>query len=109
MSTQSTLELPRPRPGGPEEQSQLKHSHKSTEQPAAETYPRVLPANLPRVSEPERNHGESLVLPGLEVLPAPEVLFSLDLRKNKRWNHHQQHQTASKQTWSFRWNSWGLI
>lgn len=49
------------------------------------TYPRVLPASLPRVSEPERNHGESLVLPGLEVLPAPELLFSFDLGKIKRW------------------------
>lgn len=51
------------------------------------TYPRVLPANLPRVSEPERNHGESLVLPGLEVLPVPELLFSFDLGKIKRKYH----------------------
>ena len=50
----------------------------------ATAYPRVLPASLPRVSEPERNHGESLVLPGLEVLPAPELLFNFDLGKNKR-------------------------
>ena len=48
------------------------------------TYPRVLPASLPRVSEPERNHGESLVLPGLDVLPAPELLFNFDLGKNQK-------------------------
>jgi hypothetical protein len=49
----------------------------------ATTYPRVLPASLPRVSEPERNHGESLVLPGLDVLPAPELLFNFDLGKKQ--------------------------
>lgn len=48
------------------------------------TYPRVLPASLPRVSEPERNHGESLVLPGLDVLPAPELLFNFDLGKKQK-------------------------
>lgn len=42
----------------------------------SKTYPRVLPASLPRVSEPDRNHGESLVLPGLDVLPAPEPLLN---------------------------------
>lgn len=44
------------------------------------TYPRVLPASLPRVSEPDKNQGESLVLPGLEVLPAPEPLFNFELK-----------------------------
>lgn len=44
------------------------------------TYPRVLPASLPRVSEPDRNHGESLVLPGLDVLPAPEPLLNFELK-----------------------------
>lgn len=58
----------------------------------ATTYPRVLPANLPRVSEPERNQGESLVLPGLDVLPAPELLFNFDLGKNKRYNNTEQSQ-----------------
>lgn len=44
------------------------------------TYPRVLPASLPRVSEPDKNQGESLVLPGLDVLPAPEPLFNFELK-----------------------------
>lgn len=55
----------------------------------ATTYPRVLPASLPRVSEPERNHGESLVLPGLEVLPAPELLFNFDLGKKQEAEQSQ--------------------
>lgn len=55
----------------------------------ATTYPRVLPASLPRVSEPERNHGESLVLPGLEVLPAPELLFNFDLGKKQEVEQSQ--------------------
>lgn len=53
------------------------------------TYPRVLPASLPRVSEPERNHGESLVLPGLDVLPAPELLFNFDLGKKQKVQQSQ--------------------
>lgn len=53
------------------------------------TYPRVLPASLPRVSEPERNHGESLVLPGLDVLPAPELLFNFDLGKKQEVQQSQ--------------------
>lgn len=43
------------------------------------TYPRVLPASLPSVSEPDRNQGGSLVLPGLELLPAPETLLNFEL------------------------------
>jgi len=45
----------------------------------ATTYPRVLPASLPSVSEPDRNQGGSLVLPGLELLPAPETLLNFEL------------------------------
>jgi hypothetical protein len=59
----------------------------------ATAYPRVLPASLPKVSEPERNHGESLVLPGLEVLPAPELLFNFDLGKKQK---KEQSQNSSK-------------
>lgn len=59
------------------------------------TYPRVLPASLPRVSEPERNHGESLVLPGLDVLPAPELLLlSFDLGKNQERTSHKTARAA---------------
>lgn len=45
----------------------------------ARTYPRVLPASLPSVSEPDRNQGGSLVLPGLELLPVPEPLLNFEL------------------------------
>lgn len=45
----------------------------------ARTYPRVLPASLPSVSEPDRNQGGSLVLPGLELLPVPEPVLNFEL------------------------------
>jgi len=50
---------------------------------AARTYPRVLPASLPSVSEPDRNQGGSLVLPGLELLPVPEPLLNFELETKK--------------------------
>lgn len=54
----------------------------------ARTYPRVLPASLPSVSEPDRNQGGSLVLPGLELLPVPEPLLNFELEtKNGRYSY----------------------
>lgn len=58
------------------------------------TYPRVLPASLPRVSEPDRNHGESLVLPGLDVLPAPEPLLNFELKIKDGRSVTKQSQTG---------------
>ena len=62
----------------------------------ARTYPRVLPASLPSVSEPDRNQGGSLVLPGLELLPVPEPLFNFELETkdersvtNLSWSQHR--------------------
>lgn len=52
--------------------------------PLPATYPRVLPASRPKVSEPDRNQGGSLVLPGLEVLPVPEPLLNFELETKDR-------------------------
>lgn len=53
--------------------------HDQERGPPARTYPRVLPASLPKVSDPGRNQGGSLVLPGLELLPAPDPLLNFEL------------------------------
>lgn len=72
----------------------------------ARTYPRVLPASLPSVSEPDRNQGGSLVLPGLELLPVPEPLLNFELEtkdgrsvinltvvptQDQKWNQIKNH------------------
>ena len=72
------------------------------------TYPRVLPASLPSVSEPDRNQGGSLVLPGLELLPVPEPLLNFELETKKDGRSvtklaSPQHGTISLDGFLFTW------